>query len=124
MTGLRVERARDELDAARHLAVGGFAAQAISRAYYAAFYAAQAALAALGEVRSRHSALIAAFGKLVVREGGLAVEAGALLRSLFEGRNDADYDEVAVSREEADAAIADAERFVDAVEGWLARRGE
>jgi uncharacterized protein (UPF0332 family) len=33
-------RARYELAAADHLASGGFAAQAISRAYYAAFYAA------------------------------------------------------------------------------------
>ncbi|GAC1373961.1 MAG: hypothetical protein NVSMB4_00990 [Acidimicrobiales bacterium] len=43
-----VARAEDELGAARLLADGGFAAQAVSRAYYGAFCAAQAALLPTG----------------------------------------------------------------------------
>jgi uncharacterized protein len=112
-------RSRREIEAARLLAEGDFGAQAISRAYYAAFYAAEQALGSLGESRSKHSGVIAAFGRLVVREGGLEQETGRILRSLFEQRNDVDYGEAVASHEDAERAIRDAQRFVDAVESWL-----
>lgn len=117
-----VPRGRKEVEAARFLAGGGFWAQAASRAYYAAFYVAEEALLAMGESRSSHSGVLAAFGRLIVREGGLDPEYGRILRLLFESRNRADYDADVVPREQADAAIADAERFVDAVEAWLGER--
>lgn len=117
-------RSRQEIDAARLLGKSEFAGQAISRAYYAAFYAAEQALASLGESRSKHSGTIAAFGRLVVRERGLDEEMGRILRSLFEQRNDVDYGEAIASREDAELAIRDAERFVDSVESWLSERKE
>lgn len=122
MSAEELARARREIDVARHLAAGGFPAQAISRSYYAAFYAAEAALLALGETRSKHSGVIAAFETLVVREGGVAPACGRALRSLFRQRNEADYGPVELPVDEAGAALADAERFVDAVAAWLARR--
>ena len=109
-------RSRQEIEAARLLAEGDFGAQAVSRAYYAAFYAAEQALSSLDESRSKHSGVIAAFVKLVVREGGLDEETGRILRSLFEQRNDADYGDAVASREDAELAIRDAQRFIDAVE--------
>ena len=117
-------RSRRELEAAGFLAGGGFAEQAISRAYYAAFYAAEEALLALGETRSKHSGVLAAFEKLVVREDGLDPASGRLLRSLFRRRNEADYGAAPATREAADEATRDAERVVDAVEAWVARRNE
>ena len=105
------------------LAEGGFFPQAVSRAYYAAFYAAEDALLALGETRSKHSGVVAAFERLVVREGGVDSDAGRLLRSLFRRRNEADYRAAPATQEEADEAANDAERVVDAVESWLADRG-
>jgi uncharacterized protein (UPF0332 family) len=47
-----LDRAGQELKAACVLADGGFTAQAVSRAYYAARYAAEAALLALGRPRT------------------------------------------------------------------------
>ena len=117
-------RSRREIEAARLLAEGDFGAQAISRAYYAAFYAAEQALISLGESRSKHSGVIAAFGKLVIREGGLDEKIGRALRSLFEQRNDVDYGEAVASSEDAERAIRDAQRFVEAVESWLGGRDE
>jgi uncharacterized protein (UPF0332 family) len=119
---IALARSRREIEAARLLAEGDFGVQAVSRAYYAAFYAAEHALAALGESRSKHAGVIAAFGKRVVREGGLEEEMGRILRSLFEQRNDVDYGEAVASREDAELAIRDAQRFVDAVESWLTER--
>ena len=120
MTAL--SRSRREIEAARLLAEGDFGSQAISRAYYAAFYAAEQALASLGESRSKHSGVIAAFGKFVIRAGGLEQESGRILRSLFEQRNHVDYGEAVASPADAEVAIRDAERFVDAVESWLTGR--
>jgi uncharacterized protein (UPF0332 family) len=115
-------RSRREIEAARLLAEADFGEQAVSRAYYAVFYAAEHALGSLGESRSKHSGVIAAFARRVVREGGLEEEMGRILRSLFEQRNDVDYGEAVASREDAELAIRAAQRFVDAVESWLAGR--
>jgi uncharacterized protein (UPF0332 family) len=120
-TGLA--RSREELAAARLLAGEGFEAQAVSRAYFAAFFAAETALLALGETRSKHAGVISAFVHRLVRDGQLEEETGRLLRSLFERRNEADYAPVAVPMEEADAAIRDADRVVRAVAEWLERHG-
>ena len=116
-------RCREELAAARLLAEKGFEAQAVSRAYSAAFFAAETALLVLGETRSKHSGVISAFVRLLVRGGQLDEETGRLLRSLFERRNQADYAPVVVPAEEAEAAIGDAEQVVSAVGTWLSRRG-
>ena len=112
-------RSRQELGAARVLMREGFGEQAISRAYFAAFFAAEAALLVLGETRSKHSGVISAFGRRVVREGGLDESVGRLLRSLFERRNQADYGSVSLTLEEAEVALRDAEQFVDAVAAWI-----
>ena len=116
-------RSRQELEAARFLAGGGFASQAVSRAYYAAFYAAEEALLALGETRSKHSGALAAFETLVVREGGLDPAIGRLLRSLFRRRSEADHGPAPASQQQAEQATCDAKRVVDAVASWLAGRG-
>jgi len=118
-----LKRSRQELEAARLLASSGFSVQAVSRAYYAAFCAAEEALLALGETRSKHSGVFAAFESRIVREGGIDPAIGRLLRSLFRRRNEADYGAVPASQREAEQAIGDAERVVDAVESWLAERG-
>jgi uncharacterized protein (UPF0332 family) len=119
-TGLA--RSREELAAARLLADEGFEAQAVSRAYFAAFFAAETALLALGETRSKHAGVISAFVRLLVRGGRVDEETGRLLRSLFERRNEVDCSPVDVPLEEADAAIRDVDRVVRAVEGWLGHR--
>ena len=115
-----LDRARTDLRAARYLEREGFLNQAVSRAYYATFYAAEAALGALGETRTKHSGVHSAFGRRVVKEGGLDRDIGRLLPRLFDLRNDADYLAEPIDPERARQALADAERFVTAVESWLA----
>jgi uncharacterized protein (UPF0332 family) len=108
-------RARDELAAAQLLADHGFAAQAVSRAYYAAFYAAEEALQRVGVLRSKHAGVVAAVASVLVREQGLEPDAGRLLRSLFERRTRADYTLEGTPVDEATRAIADAKSVVDAL---------
>lgn len=106
----------------RVLIAAGFPAQAVSRAYYAAFYAAEAALLLLGETRSKHSGVISAFHRLVVHGEGLDPEAGELLQSLFSRRGQADYSGQPVPDGEAPDALDDAARVVSAIEEWMSSR--
>ncbi len=116
-----LERSRAELAAARALVTQAFSAQAVTHAYYAAFFAAEGALLSLGETRSKHSGVIGAFGQLIVKGGGVEPATGRILRDLYELRQRAVYDGAKVEEAHARSAIADAERFVDAVVAWLAR---
>jgi uncharacterized protein (UPF0332 family) len=116
-----LRRARQELAAAGLLADNGFTAQAVSRAYYAAFYAAEAALSSVGETRSKHAGVVAAVATLLVRERGLHPEAGRLLRSLFERRSRADYDLETVPVVESTRAVTDATIVVDTIATWMTR---
>jgi uncharacterized protein len=120
-----IERARQELAAATLLSANGFAAQAVSRSYYAALYAAETALASIGETRAKHSGVVAAFALLLVRERGVDERAGQLLRSLFDRRSQADHELSPVPAQEARQAVGDAAFVVDTVERWLSagRRG-
>ncbi|HET6966443.1 MAG TPA: HEPN domain-containing protein [Acidimicrobiales bacterium] len=119
-----MDRAHLELEAAELLAGHGFAAPAVSRAYYAAFYAAEEALALVGVVRSKHSGVVAAVATVLVRQHGLDPAAGRLLRSLFERRSRADYGIDDPPAEEATQALADAAAVVGAIGRWMATRGE
>jgi uncharacterized protein (UPF0332 family) len=112
-------RARDELGAAQLLADHGFAAQAVSRAYYAAFYVAEEALQRVGVLRSKHAGVVAAVASVLVREQGLEPDAGRLLRSLFERRARADYTLGGTPGDEATRAIADAKSVVAALGRWM-----
>lgn len=117
-----IERARRELTAAQLLVDHGLCEPAVSRAYYAAFYAAESALLLLGESRSKHSGVLSAFGQLVVLRHGLDPAFGRLLRRLYTLRSEADYSFDAVPEETARGAVADSTRVVDAVERWSAEQ--
>ncbi|MGH2747903.1 MAG: HEPN domain-containing protein [Actinomycetota bacterium] len=119
-----LNRARDDLGAANHLRASGHAPQACSRAYFAAFYAASAALSLLGETRTKHSGVLSAFHDKVIRDGGFDTETGRMLGWLFDLRNTADYRWDPVAASDAEEAFERASRFVGAVEQWIRSRDE
>jgi uncharacterized protein (UPF0332 family) len=112
-------RGREELRAARALCEAGFPSQALSRAYLAAFDAASAALVTIGEKPLTRTGVISAFGRRVVREGGLDHEVGRGLRRLFDDRDFVDYRLGEAPAEESQSAIRDAERLLDATAHWI-----
>lgn len=120
--GLR--RAHDEIRAAHLLAGAGLTAAAVSRSYYAGFYAAEEALVTIGETRSKHSGVVSALGQLVVKQHGLDARAGRLLRSLFDRLSQADYGLTDVPQDEADRAAEDAELVVELIASWIEARPE
>lgn len=120
MTQTGIARARTELAAAALLSEHGFAAAAVSRAFHAAFFAAETALLVLGETRAQHSDVVSAFVRRVVRERALDPHAGRLLRSLFNRYWLADHSYEETPDAEAASALEDARYVVEAVVEWLA----
>ena len=113
-------KAHRTLKTARLSLNDGDAASAVNRAYYAAFYAATAALLAVGETPKTHSGTHHRFHLHYVASGLLAKHVGKTLDFAYELRQRADY-EALTDFDEAAAAdlIADAQRFVEAVEALM-----
>ena len=112
--------AHESLEAARVLLENGFYRDAISRAYYAMFYAASALLRAKGVVTKSHRGVIAKFGLEFVNRGIVEKYYAKALSLAETSRERADYDPTyRPSEEEAESIIEDAERFIERVEKAL-----
>jgi uncharacterized protein (UPF0332 family) len=103
---------------ARILLSAGDPDGAVNRAYYAMFYAAQAALEHRGvEVTSsKHGTLVRRFGEHLVEPGVLPRSLGSSLSKILELRHRADYGTQGLPPVDAERAAAEAETFVEAVE--------
>jgi uncharacterized protein (UPF0332 family) len=115
-----LERAEQSIRAAQELTAGGFYDFAASRAYYAAFYAATAALLGEGLDLSKHSGVIAAIHQRFIKTGRLSKDQGKELNWLFELRNVGDYGvTVHVSQSDAARAIQAADSFLQAIKSLM-----
>lgn len=115
-------KARRGLASARQNLGAGDFDFAVSRAYYAMFYAAEALLLARGLAFSKHGSVIAEFNRAFVRTGELAVRHAAALKKAFEQRLIGDYGfREAFPAETAGAVLDDAEAFVNDAEAYLRR---
>ena len=86
-----IRRAHENLAAARLLLQAGHFAIAASRAYFAMFYVAEAFLEGEGMAFSKHSAVIAAFGKHFALPGRVPVEYHRYLVDAEDLRKTSDY---------------------------------
>jgi hypothetical protein len=119
-----IERAERMLDAARDNLRLGHLETAVSRAYYAAFHAAEAVLRVEGQEPRSHQGLKNLFGLLLVKTGRLPVELGRILADLKNGREEGDYALFpTVAVEDASRAVTDAEHFVADIVAHLRGRG-
>jgi uncharacterized protein (UPF0332 family) len=81
-----VAKAERSLRAANRLLEAGDYDFAVSRAYYAMFYAARAFLLTRNVRRSKHSGVLAPFNSEFIKNGELPAELFTLLRDGFEDR--------------------------------------
>jgi len=115
-----MERAGQSIEAAHELTRKGYYDFAVSRAYYAAFYAATALLLNNDLETSKHSGVIALIHQHFVKTGKLDKELGKDLNWLFEMRGVGDYGVTShVSKSEADRAIVSAKNFVEVIGNML-----
>ena len=115
-----MDRAWEDLRTVRHDLEGGFVRAAISRAYYAAFHAARAALLTVGESPKSHGGARNRFGYHFIRTGRVPKAVGEILDVSETLRNRADYEALTIFDEDGAAdLIADVETFVRTVEAVL-----
>ena len=115
-----LHEARDSISAARSLLQIGYPKYAASRAYYAMFYAAQALLEGEGLSFSKHSAVIAAFGREFVQTGRVPAEFHRFLRDGQDLRYLGDYGpRGSVEPDQASEQIDRAERLLALAEDLI-----
>ena len=119
--GLRLERALEDVAAARDDHAHGHYRAAANRAYYAIFHTASAALLWLGVERVRHSGVQSAFSQHLVKTGVIEPEYGVTFSEARKQRERQDYDLEAVPLEAGEAAdlVELAARFVERIERYL-----
>lgn len=118
---LRGEKA---LLAARTLLDAGLYEDAITRAYYAAFHFATAALIVVDVQPRSHRGLHALFAQHLIQPGLLPASCRKSLRRLEAFRDSADYDaSFSFDREGTIEEIEVAEAFIETIRAWLRERG-
>jgi uncharacterized protein (UPF0332 family) len=104
-----LEKSARSIDAAKLLFRDDHFDFAVSRAYYAMFYAVEALLLDRDLSFSKHSAVISAFGKEFVKTGIFDSRFHRSLIKAFDLRNAGDYGTIQnVSKEKANQTIAEA----------------
>lgn len=110
---LRIKLAKDKLDSARILFEAGKYRDAVSRAYYAMFYAVKAVLIFQKEEPRTHTGTTLLWRKYFVKTGIVDKNYSKMLSVVQEARTDADYREkIKITKEDAQDAIKSAEVFV------------
>lgn len=117
---LRMGLAQDKLTLARKLTVDGYYNDAVSKAYYAMFYASRALLLAVGQDPHKHTGVVSLFGEHFVKTGKADAKFGRTLAVAKRLREESDYDERKhATKEEAEQAVADADEFIREIQRLL-----
>lgn len=116
----RMERAREDLDAAHLLFDAGNYRIANNRAYYAIFHVMRAVLVFDNFDSSKHSGVIAEFRRRYVKEGIFPVEISKMVGSAFTIRNASDYDDMFIaSKNDTEEQINNAEYVYKIIEDYI-----
>ena len=116
----QMKKARQKLDVASKLIESGDYDDAVSRAYYAAFHAAQAMLASQGVEADTHAGVRTLFHLHFIKSKRLDPKFGRYLKNLKDDREEGDYDIVStVDSEIARNGLREAKEFVDEAERFL-----
>ena len=119
-----LDKAASSLEVARQNCENGYWDFAVSRAYYAAFYAVQAALLTKELSFSKHSSTLGAFNRHFVKTGIFPKEFTKSLNRLFQNRQIGDYDfEPIITERDAVCDIEKAQEILDAIRNLLIREG-
>ncbi|VVB54161.1 HEPN domain protein [uncultured archaeon] len=112
-------KAKESIKAAEMLFDGGFYDFSASRSYYSMFYATEAVLLSKDLSFSKHSAVIAAFGKEFIKTQIFPQKMRDYLVSAFDLRQLGDYGSPSsISRDKAHTLIEQAKEFIESVEEY------
>jgi len=119
-----LQKSQRSLQAAKRLLEAKDYDFAISRAYYAMFYSAQAALLSKELEYSSHAAVVARFGEHFIKPDILPRKLGKALSKAFRLRMASDYDLSMPSAVEAKSILSNAQEFIQTISRYLLRERE
>ncbi|MBM4250119.1 MAG: HEPN domain-containing protein [Euryarchaeota archaeon] len=120
-----LERAEKYLKSAGLLADADDYESSVSRAYYAMFFAAEAALLSKGLSPASHGGVLSVFGEHFVKTGVFPRSMGRALNRAYAKRQLGDYEHrFVISSREAKEVLADAAGFVKEISRYLVAKGD
>lgn len=118
--GFRLQKAANDLEAARALSTLGHYDAAMNRLYYAAFHAVSALLFKQDIKHKAHSGAKTMFELHFVKTGLMAVKWGKFYASLFHDRNDSDYEDFAVfTADDVVPLIPETDEFIGLIKALI-----
>lgn len=114
---IALEQAKERIESAEALYRIENYRDAMSRAYYAFFDAATAALLTKGQVAKTHHGVVMLFEKYFIKTKEVSVKVGRWLAKAKQAREEADYERnKEISKESIESAIQSAKEFVEQIE--------
>lgn len=119
-----LQKAEAKLAVAEKLLMSGDYDDAVSRAYYAVFHAAQALLLTEGQQAGSHKGVVTLFGLLFVKTGKFEKNLGKYLANLKDDRETGDYEAFSyIDKESTETAVQEAQKFVEKAKSYLTNLG-
>ena len=109
----RLREAGESLQEAELLLQNGHLRTAVSRVYYACFYAAEALLLTEGQHSKKHSGVRSLLERHWIVSGRLPREMGRFYHQLLDSRLEADYEQGEFEQNTVAGWLEEARRFVD-----------
>lgn len=120
LSDYRLQKAKEDLEAAKITFEHHKLAQSVNRSYYAFFHAVRALLAYDLFDSKRHSSVIGYFNQQYVATGKIGKEYYKMLARAFDKRMKSDYhDFYSVTKEEAREQLDNAGIFIDLIEKYI-----
>ncbi|MDI6884789.1 MAG: HEPN domain-containing protein [archaeon] len=101
-----IKKAKESLEAAKHLFKNGYTDFSASRSYYTMFYTAEALLLTKNLSFSKHKAVISALGKEFVKTGLIPPSLHRYISDAFDIRQAGDYGPIGSVSDEKAAMLA------------------
>lgn len=122
LSKVRIENAKECLNAAKSLYKNGSYKSAANRSYYAVFHSMRAILALDGIDMKHHSGIISEFRRLYIKTGVFDTELSTIISALFDIRTESDYDDFyVISKQEVKEQIANADLFYNEIKEYLSK---
>lgn len=116
----RLEKSKEDLEAAHLLFDHGNYRIANNRAYYSIFHGLRAVLVFDDFDSSKHSGIIAEFRRKYIKSGIFPIEMSKMIGSAFTIRNASDYDDMFIaSKEDTREQIANAEYVFKLIHAYI-----
>lgn len=119
-----LERAKEKLKSAEDLLNLEDYNDAVSRAYYCAFHAAQSVLLTEGLEAQTHRGLVNLFGLYFIKTGKFDKKFGKILSNLKDDRENGDYEVFScIDEEVARESVKEAKEFLGEIEKFIEKIG-